>query len=225
MIRMNKLEELWNRCINSPSYGILYWPLFYRRRQNYPYRGYEALHKLLNEMDFETVLDVGCGEGVQANIFLQHKKIVTAIDYGESVYFRKNKNQSLHTVIADINEWNTKERFDCIWCSHVLEHQLNVNIFLKKLHTLLNEGGMLAITVPPLKQNIVGGHVSLWTPGLLLYNLIMAGFDCSKACVKCYDYDISIIVKKETIVLPDLQYDAGDIRRLGEFFSREVKVL
>ena len=49
-----------------------------------------------------------------------------------------------------------------------------VYLFLKKVHSLLNEGGYLAIIVPPRKPFIVGGHVTIWNAGLVLYNLILA---------------------------------------------------
>ena len=70
--------------------------------------------------------------------------------------------------------------FDLVWCSHVLEHQPNPNLFLKKCFDILNDDGWLCVTVPPRKDEIVGGHLTLWNAGLLLYNLIMAGFDCSE---------------------------------------------
>ena len=99
-----------------------------------------------------------------------------------------------------------------------MEHQLNVNHFLKKIFSCLKDDGILAITVPPLKEEIVGGHVSLWNAGLLLYNLILAGFNCKDASVKSYGYNISVIVKKKKAKLPNLKFDNGDIRDLAEFF-------
>ena len=79
------------------------------------------------------------------------------------------------------------------------------------------------ISVPPLRHNIVGGHVSLWNAGLLLYNLILAGFDCSEASVKQYGYDISVVVQKKEAILPELNYDHGDIEVLAKFFPMKVK--
>src|SRR5690606_36120022 len=79
-------------------------------------------------------------------------------------------------------------------------------------------GGVLALTVPPLKSRIVGGHVSLWNAGLLLYNLVLAGFDCSRARILQYGYNISVILTKTPAELPrDLSFDRGDLRRLRPF--------
>ena len=76
---------------------------------------------------------------------------------------------------------------------------------------------MLAITVPPAMHQIVGGHLSVWNAGLLLYHLILAGFDCRNAHVCQYGYNISVILRKRLIELPALHYDSGDINRLAQF--------
>lgn len=180
-----------------------------------PYAGL-AMQVLIENYAFETVLDIGCGQGLHADCFLQHTKQVTSIDYGKSIYFEKNTTTHA-TILCDFNTYQFADTYDCVWASHVLEHQLNPHIFLKKIFALLKEGGVLAITVPPLKHNIVGGHVSLWNGGLLLYHLVLAGFDCVNASVFRYGYNISVIVKKCSIELPELAYDAGDIQRLAAF--------
>ena len=84
-------------------------------------------------------------------------------------------------------------------------------------------GGHISITVPPLKKQIVGGHVNLFNAGLLLYRMVLAGIDCSKAKVKAYDYDISVIVKKteapelHRLLRNELYYDNGDIEQLAPY--------
>ena len=82
------------------------------------------------------------------------------------------------------------------------------------------------LLVPPRKPFIVGGHVTLWNAGLVLYNLILAGFDCSEYCdILQYDYNIGIIIKKKTIKqLPnDLSMDKGDIEKLSKYFPFDAK--
>ena len=50
---------------------------------------------------------------------------------------------------------------------------------------------------------------------MLLYRLVLAGFDCSDAHVKTYDYDVSVIVRKRSInVLDELVYDMGDLKNV-----------
>lgn len=190
---------------------------YYSNLLHYPYRGYEAMQYLLENESFNTVLDVGCGEGIHSNIFYENGKEVTAIDYGGSSYFKKGESSDVKwkRVVGDVNKYEFDRQFDCIWCSHVLEHQLNPHDFLVRLHDLCRVGGVIAITVPPMKTSIVSGHVSLWNAGMLLYRLVLAGFDCSDAHVKTYDYDVSVIVRKRSInVLDELVYDMGDLKNV-----------
>ena len=174
-------------------------------------RSLETFNQLVNYHRFKTVLDVGSGDFTFARRFQEKGKQVYTTDILESDYQ------------GDFNSIDFDRNFDCIWCAHTLEHQLNVHHFLSKIFHLLDTNGILAISVPPLKHNIVGGHVSLWNGGLLLYNLILAGFDCSEASVKQYGYDISVIVQKKEAILPKLNYDHGDIEMLAEFFPMKVK--
>ena len=178
--------------------------------------GNEAAVKLAKDYSFKTLLDIGSGpsQGVNAaNFFKELAKDVTRQDINPD--YKPD-------LLGDFNNLATDKLYDCIWCSHVLEHQLNVNHFLTKIFHTLKDDGVLAITVPPAKHEIVGGHVTLWNAGLLLYNLILAGFDCKDAAVKSYGYNISVIVNKRTAILPELNYDAGDINALNEFFPLGV---
>lgn len=167
-----------------------------------------ALRKLVVDYDFETVLDVGAGRGDHAAQFRKAGKRVTAFDWADG---------------ATYEETEFAEPFDCLWASHVLEHMHNVGFALEKMRRDLKPGGVLAVTVPPMKHEIVGGHVSLWNAGLLLYRLILAGFDCSKAAILSEGYNISVIVERVDADLPKLKHDAGDIEALAQFFPFDAR--
>ncbi len=149
--------------------------------------GDRTLEKLISQYDFATVLDLGCGGGKHSEILRAAGKKVTAIDLSPA---------GNEAIKADYLQYEFGEQFDCVWCCHVLEHQLNVHMFLRKILRDLKNGGILAITVPPLKHQIVSGHMTLWNAGLLLYNLVCAGFDCSAVAIKTYGYNVSIITAK-----------------------------
>ena len=181
--------------------------------------GSHGMQKLIDDYVFETILDIGCGEGVHSDIFVENNKKVTSVDYGDSIYFKENKNK-ISVVVADFNTWETGEKFDAVWCSHVLEHQLNVNAFLVKIFHLLKDDGVLAITVPPGESLVIGGHLTNWNAGILLYNLVLAGIDCSAASVLQYGYNITVIVKKvsgHAVDLSSLSYDCGDLRKITPY--------
>lgn len=164
------------------------------------------------ELDFETVLDVGAGDGVHAALFR---------DIGKNVYTCDIRPPA--DFVGRYTSLKLPQKYDLIWCSHTLEHQPNVYTFLKKVSLDLKEGGYFAVTVPPLKHEIVGGHLSLWNAGLLLYNLVLAGFDCSEAMVKTYGYNVSVVVKYKPAEIPPLKMDFGDIEKLSHLFPIEAK--
>lgn len=182
-----------------------------------PLKAAEALEKLLTTYDFHTVLDVGCGPGRHSQLFRQAGKEVTGIDIARMCD---------GVIVADYLRHEFGQPFDCLWLSHVLEHQLNVNLFLRKAFVDLKPGGILAVTVPPLKHDIVGGHLTLWNAGLLLYNLILAGFDCRRARVKRYGYNISVLVPKSPANVPyeRLHFDRGDIELISQFFPEHPQM-
>lgn len=173
-----------------------------------------TLNVLFDNYEFDTVLDVGCGSCTHAEYFKSKGKKVTATDFvAEKEY----------VIACDYLDRGFKQH-DLVWCSHVLEHQLNVNLFLKKLVHECKDDGVIVINVPPLKDKIVGGHVSLWNSGLLLYNMILVGLDCSEARVGTYGYNCSVITKKKMIEdMPDLTFGEGDIEKLSKYFPFPVK--
>ena len=162
-----------------------------------------ALDKLLADYRFQTVLDVGSGPGEHAAAFRAAGKDVTETDYARD---------------GDYLLQRFDRHFDVVWCSHVLEHAPNPNAFLRTIAQDCVSGGLIAITVPPMKPQIVGGHLTVWNAGLLVYNMVVAGIDCCDCHIKTYDYNISVIAKNVPALLPPLANDCGDIRRLAAFF-------
>lgn len=178
-----------------------------------------CLQKLIDDHSFETVLHIGSGDGTHSAILQDHGKAVTQIDYGKSVYYRRH-SEKVQSHRGGYLEYSFDQQFDAIWASHVLEHQPNPNLFLKKTFNDLKTVGILAITLPPLKHAVVGGHVTLWNSGLLLYQLALDGFDCRHASILSYGYNISVIVEKKPFRLRELSYDSGDIALLGPYLPK-----
>lgn len=183
-------------------------------------RAQHALYKLLCDYEFQTVLDVGAGGGEHARVLDEYGKEVWALDFGTSVYAQKNiaSRKEVHNIYADFYEVQFDHQFDCIWASHVLEHQPNPGLFIQRCIELTKDGGVMAITVPPLKNEIVGGHLTLWNAGLLLYQLVFNGVDCSDASILTHDYNVTVIVKNIKRAEVQLTYDQGDLDLLSNYF-------
>ncbi len=152
--------------------------------------GLHAIMRLVEEYDFETVLDIGSGGGEQSRFFRHFGKEVFSINLtGNADY------------VGDFTQIELGRQFDVVWCSHVLEHQRNVGIFLEKVFAAIRDGGMLALTVPcHPRERLVDGHLSSWNAGLLCYNLILAGFDCRDARI-LQTYELNLIAPKRRALL------------------------
>lgn len=148
--------------------------------------GYEACRILVNEFAFNEVLDVGAATGQHSEIFRAAGKKVTTLD----ACFEAD-------IVGDYVSTKLPQQYEAIWCSHVLSHQRNVGAFLDKIYDDLQDNGVLAITVPPVTSHWVsGGHCNWFNGGMLLYHLVMAGFDCRIARVLTYRYNVSVILRK-----------------------------
>jgi SAM-dependent methyltransferase len=161
---------------------------------------------------------VGPGKDiVDISYFLEKTKNVFAFDYV------KNRMMSdCNYITGDFNETSKEytNKFNVVWACHVLEHQRNVGVFLDNIHRIMSDDGTLFISVPPLKHNIVGGHVSLWNMGLLMYNLCLSKFDVKNGKFKKNGYNLFGIVHKSKNQLPeDLIFDRGDLEKLSNHWN------
>lgn len=150
--------------------------------------------------------------------------IVGASEAERNQLLEAGHNPTCFDYYTDGMRWEylprTPDQYHAIYCAHTLEHVRNVGIMLDSMHIELREGGLLCIVVPPAKPNIVGGHLTIWNAGLLLYNLIRAHFDCAQAAVRSYDYNVAVLVRKVTARYREreLLEDNGDLATLAPFF-------
>ena len=148
-----------------------------------------TLLKMLKHFEFETVLDIGSHAGNVARVFAHLGKKVTTCEISPG-YEADYK--------GDYLEVQFPSQFDAIWCSQTLEHQRNVGLFLTKIFDDLREGGVLALTVPyEVSSTLSFGHCNHFTPLLLIYQLVMAGFCCRDICLCRYDGNIGIVLRKK----------------------------
>ena len=158
------------------------------------------------------VLDVGSGPNeYHAKVMRIDGHTVHTCDFHDAATYKGN-----------FNEIEIPKKYDGVWSAHCLEHQLNVNFYLGKVSDVCKDGGLICVTVPPLKHTIVGGHTTLWNAGLVLYNMVLAGLDCSQAMVNSYGYNISVIVKKKTFDMPELKFIGTDLGVLRPYFPSEL---
>jgi SAM-dependent methyltransferase len=198
----------------------------------------EALALALQRLpEGSTVLDIGAGPGLHSAAFLRAGHSVTGVDIRPAQvspgvvglrWLQEDWTQGVFpSAKRSTRATGRADGYDLVWSSHFLEHAPDVGACLAKMRSAVAPGGLLAVTVPPLKHGVVGGHLSLWNLGLLAYRLVLAGFDCSGGSFRQYGYNLSAIVRREPAVpsevLSGLAHDAGDIEALAPYFPPEWK--
>ena len=117
-----------------------------------------ALRSILSKLELNKVLEFGCGTGKNTVWFEQNAKEILSADFSEAMISKaaeKIKSTKVQFTIADINEpWNfTKNKFDLVSFSLILEHIENIDEIFNKSNTVLHSGGYMYIgEFHPFKQ-------------------------------------------------------------------------
>jgi len=113
------------------------------------------LKKVLNNrLDYLSVLEVGCGLGLNLSFFPKNSRIY-GIDlafqsvYSCNRYFKGSRSSGFGFCVANCAVGLPfKQCFDVIICSHVLEHVLNDQKLIFEFHGVLKPNGSLLINIP-----------------------------------------------------------------------------
>lgn len=172
--------------------------------------------------NFNTIIDIGTGPFTHiVDFFIKNGKEVYSIDIEKRNSY---EHQNYHFITGNFLNYTFTRKFDAVWASHVLEHVQDTGLFLNKVYELLNDDGIFFCIVPPHKTQIVGGHVTIgWNIGILMYNLILCGFNVNQGRFKKHGYNIAAFVtKRKGKILPeDLIFDAGDIEKLADYWPNK----
>jgi ubiquinone/menaquinone biosynthesis C-methylase UbiE len=117
-----------------------------------------ALRSILSTIDFNKVLEFGCGTG-KNTVWIERKaKQITAVDFSEAMISKaeeKIKSPNTKFIIADINKpWDfTNEKYDLITYSLVLEHIQDLDAVFSKCNNVTNDKAFIYIgELHPFKQ-------------------------------------------------------------------------
>ena len=136
------------------------------------------------------VADVGCSYGMN---LLHCASGSYGIEYDErEVRFARGLGLPVFRRDAMRDDLSDLSRVEAVWCAAVLEHVDAPHVFLRKLHDLLDPGGLLAVFVPTIplfpflgRLPRVGGyfnghvaqdHVNAFTAETLAFTCERAGF-------------------------------------------------
>ena len=136
---------------------------------------------ILGMIEGKNILDVGCGACTLSKILVEKSYNVTVIDSDEKAV-EIAKKKGLTGFKADIADWKTNTKFDCVIASDVLEHIDDDKRVIKKIHAILKPGGCLILNVPSYKflfgkHDIYLGHKRRYSDGELKAKLTESGFE------------------------------------------------
>lgn len=146
-----------------------------------------------------SVLDIGMGYGFHCEYFVEKgiQTVGIATHLPENLIAKANekgyavKKQDMHFL--DFPD----EEFDLVWSHHSLEHSFSPLLALREWYRVLKPGGYLAVTVPPHKDQIVGGHYNVgWSIGQLIYLLGICGYDLKSGFFIEEGYNVRALVKR-----------------------------
>ena len=105
-------------------------------------------------------LDYGCGSGYYINIAKNLGWDSFGVDFDkDALLVAKNLGLKVFSENIDLN---SLPKFDCILCSHVIEHVYDPKALLSKFSEILNPGGVLLISSPCSNSNMLRIFGKYW---------------------------------------------------------------
>ena len=108
-----------------------------------------TIKSLSGKMPKTSFLDVGCGYGFFSKEAIDAGFDVTAIELAETEREIANKMTGLNPAACSFEEFDyPAESFSVVFMSQILEHALDINLWVEKSHGLLVKDGIIAIALP-----------------------------------------------------------------------------
>jgi len=135
----------------------------------------DIIKQSFKDLDNERILDYGCNTGyflnsIQKTYPEKHLSLCGADINPHALNYARKKYKNC-TFFEITNDFFSKEQFDIIILSHVLEHVADTNSLIEGLKRLLKNNGKLIIAVP---QERIRGDCTIVQ---LLYNWIRWRFE------------------------------------------------
>lgn len=100
----------------------------------------------------KVVLDLGCGDGFISELILKNGNEVVGIEVSEFA-IKKATEKGIKVYDCDLSsDWNNliEKKFDVVLSGEIIEHIFDTDKFLKNIHSVLKEDGVLILSTPNL---------------------------------------------------------------------------
>lgn len=125
---------------------------------------------ILKEHDIDlsgkSVIDVGCGNGLLLKFLSDNFPVSSQVgmEYAAAAIEVASKvNPVPEYIVHDINHPYPKQ-YDAVICTEVIEHILHPAKAFKNLLDMVEDRGILCITVPNGRNDTFIGHINFWSP-------------------------------------------------------------
>ena len=103
----------------------------------------------------ENVLNIGCGDGVQALVYNGNFNKMVGVDVNQdrletAKLLAATHGFSFSAICANVEDIPLNEQYDKVIAIDIIEHVVNPQKVLNEIHRLLKDGGKLLITFPVL---------------------------------------------------------------------------
>ncbi|HSW47123.1 MAG TPA: class I SAM-dependent methyltransferase [Phycisphaerae bacterium] len=159
------------------------------------------ISRLLQEKP-SSIVDLGAGLGQHTRCLLEHDLRVTAVDHvltAELADILRQHPGRARFVRSDLATLPLADgQAEAVWVCHCLEHMNNPLAALREWRRVIRPEGLLAVTVPPYKTEIVGRHVFTgWNVGQLMLTLLRTGFRISDGAFAEIGYNVFALVRRD----------------------------
>ena len=150
---------------------------------------------------FRTAIDIGSGAGIHSQL----------MEKAGLQVFQLDKYNPEADYQVDFLSYDFDRKFDVVFCSHVIEHQRNVGLFLDKIFDIMNPQAALILSAPKHDAaQMVEGHLNCFYSSYFIQHVVHAGFNMKKGSyLSCGQLENAAIVFKDSEFDPSERLEAG----------------
>ncbi len=108
----------------------------------------DTINKIMDSHGKKSLLDIGCGYGFFTQAALKTGFTVTALELSDHGKKITKELTGIEPVSSSFETFSCASSFDVIMMSQILEHALDIHLWIEKAYQYLTAGGVLAIALP-----------------------------------------------------------------------------